>query len=444
MVESNTATERMTNMRTSRASLCALGAICQERQVLAPLAKMIHIDQKAVRYKPTDKLMDALLAMLCGARTLVATNTTLRPDRAVSRAFGRDGCAEQSTIWETIQACNEANLAELRLALRDIFQTQSQTARHVREHFAAGRLELELDLSGLRASKRAEASTKGYFAGERHAYGRQLVRVVAGQYREIVWQEAVAGNTASCTTLQAAVELTEQLLGLAPADRPQVRWRLDAGFGTFENICWLLARGYQVLVKLYSPAVAAKLARSVRQWCRAQGHPDRQCGLVTEAVDYGVPTTQIAVRYPLKKGGYGYAVLVSTDPMSDPCALADQYDGRTIMESSLSGDKGGLALEKRRCRSLAAQQVLVMLAELAHNLLTWAGQWLGALVKQVAALGVRRLVSEVIPIAGVIRWRGPKLIQIQLNGRHPFAPLLRGALARLLGPPGIAVSLGKS
>jgi hypothetical protein len=296
----------------------------------------------------------------------------------------------------------------------------------------------------LRASKRAQASTKGYFAGERHAYGRQLVRVIAGQYREIVWQEVVAGSTASCTTLQAAVALTEQLLGLAPADRARVRWRLDAGFGTFENICWLLARGNQVLVKLYSPAVAAKVARSVREWCRAPGHPGRQCGLVTEPLDYGVPTTQVAVCYPLKKGGSSYAVLVSTDPITDPCALADEYDGRTIMESSLSGDKGGLALEKRRCHSLRAQQVLVMLAELAHNLLTWAGQWLGALVKQVATLGIRRLVSEVIPIAGVVRWRGARLIQIQLNGRHPLAPLLRDALARLLGPPGIVVSLGKS
>lgn len=444
MAEFNTTTERMTSLRTSRASLCALGAICQQRQVLTPLAKMVHINQKVVRYKPTDKLMDAFLAMLCGARTLVATNTTLRPDQAVSRAFGRDGCAEQSTIWETIQACSEANLAELRLALHDIFLTHSQTARHVGEHFVAGRLELELDLSGLRASKRAESSTKGYFPGELQAHGRQLVRVFAAQYREIVWQEVVAGNTASCATLQAAVELTEQLLGLTPADRQWVRWRIDAGFGTFENICWLLHRGYQVLVKLYSPSTAAKLSRSVRQWHSVPEHPGRECGLVTEPLNYGVATTQVAVRYPRKKGGYSYAVLVTTDAVSDPCALANEYDGRTIMESSLSGDKSGLGLEKRRCRSLAAQQVLVMLAELAHNLLTWAGQWLGSLVKQVASLGIRRLLSEILPITGVIRWRGQRLIQIQMNGCHPFAPLLRPALAKLLGPPGIGVSLGKS
>ena len=444
MEEFSIRAERMTNLRTSRAILCALGAICQERQVLAPLAKMVHINQKVVQYTPVDKLMDAFLAMLCGARTLFATNTTLRPDRAVSLAFGRDGCAEQSTIWETIQACSETNLAELRLALHDIFQAHSQTARHVGEHFVAGRLGLELDLSGLRAGKRAEASTKGYFSKELQAHGRQLVRVFAAQYREIVWQEVVAGNTASCTTLQASVELTEQLLGLTVADRQLVRWRLDAGFGTFENISWLLNRGYQVLGKLYSPATAAKLASSVRQWHRVSGHPGRECGLVTEPLDYGVATTQVAVRYPLKKGGYSYAVLVTTDTVSDPCALADEYDGRTIMESGLSADKGGLGLEKRRCRSLAAQQVLVMLAELAHNLLTWARQWLGILVQQIGNLGIRRLVTEVIPIAGVVRWHGQRLVRIRLNGCHPWAPLLRRALARLLAPPGIGVSLGKS
>ncbi len=434
----------MTNLRTNRASLCALGAICQQRQVLAPLAKMVHINQKVVRHEPTDKLMDAFLGMLCGARTLVATNTTVRPDRAVSRAFGRDGCAEQSTIWETIQACSEANVAQLRLALHHIFQTHSKTAHQIGGHFAAGRLELELDLSGLRASKRAECSTKGYFPGELQAHGRQLVRVFAAQHREIVWQEVVSGNTASCATLQAAVELTEQLLGLTPDERQRVRWRIDAGFGTFENICWLLGRGYQVLAKLYSPSTAAKLSRNVQGWHRVPGHPGRECGLVTKPLDYGVATTQVAVRYPAKKRGYAYAVLVTTDAVGDPCDLADEYDGRTIMESSLSGDKGGLGLEKRRSRSLVAQQVLVMLAELAHNLLTWAGQWLGALVKQVATLGIRRLVSEILPISGVARWRDQRLIQIQMNGCHPFAPLLRPALAQLLGPPGIGVSLGKS
>jgi hypothetical protein len=238
--------------------------------------------------------------------------------------------------------------------------------------------------------------------------------------------------------------LTEQLLGLTPDERQRVRWRIDAGFGTFENICWLLGRGYQVLAKLYSPSTAAKLSRSVQGWHRVPGHPGRECGLVTKPLDYGVTTTQVGVRYRAKKRGYAYAVLVTTDAVGDPCDLADEYDGRTIMESSLSGDKGGLGLEKRRSRSLVAQQVLVMLAELAHNLLTWAGQWLGALVKQVASLGIRRLVREILPISGVARRRSQTLIQIQMNGCHPFAPLIRPALAQLLGPPGIGVSLGKS
>jgi hypothetical protein len=44
---------------------------------------------------------------------------------------------------------------------------------------------LEVDLTGLRALKKAERSTKGYFSGERNATGRQLVEASAPQYGEV-------------------------------------------------------------------------------------------------------------------------------------------------------------------------------------------------------------------------------------------------------------------
>ena len=41
----------------------------------------------------------------------------------------------------------------------------------------------------LRASKRAEGSTKGYFSGERNATGRLLLRVIAPQYKEVLFEK---------------------------------------------------------------------------------------------------------------------------------------------------------------------------------------------------------------------------------------------------------------
>ncbi len=65
--------------------------------VFAPLRESVQIRQKTVRYRPIDTLLDALSGILCGAQTMTQNTVTIRTDRAVQRACGRSGCAEQST-----------------------------------------------------------------------------------------------------------------------------------------------------------------------------------------------------------------------------------------------------------------------------------------------------------------------------------------------------------
>ena len=43
--------------------------------------------------------------ILCDVKTVAHHNVTSRTDRAVQRAFGRTGCAEQSTIARTLRTC---------------------------------------------------------------------------------------------------------------------------------------------------------------------------------------------------------------------------------------------------------------------------------------------------------------------------------------------------
>ena len=91
-------------MTTGRASLCAFGEYLRRHCFFAPVREQVQIPQKTVRYRPTDKLLDGLLGMLCGAKTIFQSNSTIRLDPAVQRAFGRTGCAEQSAIARTLQA----------------------------------------------------------------------------------------------------------------------------------------------------------------------------------------------------------------------------------------------------------------------------------------------------------------------------------------------------
>ena len=104
---------KSSKFHSGRASLCALGKYLRRLQFFAPLREQLKIPQKTVKYRPVDKLLDALMGMLCGAKTIAQSNVTVRVDAALQRAFGRQGCAEQSTIARTLHACTAETVSQL-------------------------------------------------------------------------------------------------------------------------------------------------------------------------------------------------------------------------------------------------------------------------------------------------------------------------------------------
>jgi hypothetical protein len=103
---------KFTTMTSARASLWALDEYLQRRCFFAPLQEQVKIAQKVVKYRPIEKLLDGLLGMLCGAKTIAHSNVTIKVDPAVQRAFGRKGCTDQSTIAHTLHACTAENIAQ--------------------------------------------------------------------------------------------------------------------------------------------------------------------------------------------------------------------------------------------------------------------------------------------------------------------------------------------
>src|SRR5438093_12169084 len=104
---------KQTTMTTGRASLCAFGEYVRRHCFFAPLREYVQIQQKPVRYRPIDTLLDALGGILCGAKTIAQHNVTIRTDHAVQRACGRTGCAEPSTIARTLRAGTAEDVAQL-------------------------------------------------------------------------------------------------------------------------------------------------------------------------------------------------------------------------------------------------------------------------------------------------------------------------------------------
>ena len=170
-------------MTTSRASLCALGEYLRRQCVFAPLRAQVQIPQKTVRYRPSDKVLDGLLGILCGAKTLAQSNGTMRVDPAVQRACGRTGCAEQSTIARTLQACTAETVHQLDRVSWYYLKRSGQTPHH---RFAERLLWVDVDVTPLPIGAQAEGSERTWMGRNRSTTGRKVLRWTASDDREIL------------------------------------------------------------------------------------------------------------------------------------------------------------------------------------------------------------------------------------------------------------------
>jgi hypothetical protein len=218
--------------QTNYGPLCVLGYYLTQKKVLQPL-EQIHIPQKTIKHSPTQKLLDALVGIWAGCSALYQLNVKVGPDRPLQLAFGRERCADQSTISDTLNAFTEGTVAQLRQAVESIHRQQGRVFIHGYEQEF---LILEVDLTGLVASKNAEGSTKGYFPRKRNRRGRQLMRVTAPQYGEVLFEKLYPGNTKSLEVLKETLSEVERILGLDEAKRKRTLIRLDGGLGTDENL----------------------------------------------------------------------------------------------------------------------------------------------------------------------------------------------------------------
>jgi hypothetical protein len=468
MVESTT-TDRPIGVQhsTAHASLAALGVHLQRLDLFGPIREQVHIAQKTVRYTPTDKLYDAFIALLAGAQGLVEINGRLRPDAGLQAAFGRTGCAEQSVVQDTLDACSDETVAQLEAAWTTIYRRHGQGSRH---DYADDWQILDADMSGLPCGKKAAMATAGYFAKQRNRRGRQLGRVMATRSREIVVDRLFDGKTQLNVALLPLVAAAEATLELDEAKRQRTLIRIDAGAGSISDINWLLMRGYFVVTKDYSTTRARLLAAQVQDWVVDPRDTERQVGLIPgpasdyHAGQYRRSITRIAVRCRLANAQWGVGVVVSSLPVADACALAgldttaatdpalallayvylyDQRGGG--VETSFKEDKQGLGIANRSKKRFAAQQVVMLLGALAHNVLTWAKRWMLPLTPAIQRLGIKRLVRDVFGVTGRVAVdREGHVRQIVLTQANRLARHLLVALQVLASSADVAVTLGET
>src|SRR5262249_3100204 len=159
---------------------------------------------------------------------------------------------------------------------------------------------------------------------------------------------------------------------------------------------------------------------------------------------------------------WGVGVIISTLSPADVLALTGQspsketddaavlvayvsfYDARGGgVETAFKDDKQGLGITKRNKKRFEAQQMVMLLNVLAHNVLIWARNWLAPCLPQLERYGLLRLVRDVWHISGFVERDGQgQLTRIVLNQLAPLARGLGRALGQLLAPTQVVINLG--
>ena len=250
--------------------------------------------------------------------------------------------------------------------------------------------------------------------------GRQLARVSSVKYHETVWSNLYAGNQHTVRCLKPAVLATESSLELAPQQRKRVVWRMDGGGGSDENLRWLLARDYQIMAKGLSNRRAEAWAKQVTRW---DAYQDVFLAEIPSLIDLGRPVRVFIKKRP-KADQFCYSYYVSTLQLPAKGCFMSLYDNRGGAEvEQFRNDKMGLHLASRRKNRFLAQKALILLTDLAHNLI--ADFHHKALIgTKFEPFAQKRIVRDLLQIPGYLIFENGQLKRIELLKSHPNSKAL--------------------
>jgi hypothetical protein len=236
--------------------------------------------------------------------------------------------------------------------------------------------------------------------------------------------EGLAVETAFDLAPEATTAKT--VFDLAASRRRRTHWRLDGGFGTDAKLCWLIGREYQVTAKGFAGRRAENLAKQVTRW---NPFGDAWLGEVTAPLDFGREVL-VWVKRRVEKGEFKHSYYLTTLELHSLSAAMTLYDQRGGTEiEQFRNDKQGLGLAARRKQGFLAQKALILLTDIAHNLLAdfHHSALMGTRFEGFAA---KRIVRDLLTMEGNLVWDGDQLVRVELCQTNPYAEALLDCLVK--------------
>ena len=161
----------------------------------------------------------------------------------------------------------------------------------------------------------------------------------------------------------------------------QADFRLDAGFGTRENVALTIEMGYEVYTKPYSDWLTPRLKRRVNestQWIWIGGNAEMVAWKFERFPDFPYPIDVALERFQTgQTQRHSTLIHFGSDPVtSDLSGWFHRYNARQSIEAGIKEGKNVFAMHHLKVRSAPAIFLQEQFAVFAANFVRWAARWL--------------------------------------------------------------------
>jgi hypothetical protein len=157
-------------------------------------------------------------------------------------------------------------------------------------------------------------------------------------------------------------------------------FRLDAGFGSRENLIWLIEMGYEVYTRPHGRWLTARLKRKAAgaTWTRVGDNAEMVAWKALLLKDFPYPLDVGLERFHTGSTlRHTTMIHFGSDPVTED--LEDwfgTYNARQTIEAGIKEGKSTFAMHHLKVRSIPALFLQEQFARFAANFVRWAAQWL--------------------------------------------------------------------
>ena len=307
-------------------------------------------------------------------------------------------------LQKRIQAC-EQQMAETKKRL----ETQERALQQAKERLCAAQ-ELE-------QQRKAKLADQEKMYQEKQRLERPTSRLAQTRKRSQAASKRVGSRQTTCQAAQKRLKKTtarwkQQMDELAVLDQRLQRFeqenaantqpveadfRLDAGFGIYENIALLIEMGYEVYTKPHGNQALAYLKKQVNDqtvWTRVGANAELIAWPALQLKKSPYPLDVALERFYTGKTLKHSALFhFGADPVTqDLPSWFRKYNGRQTIEAGIKESKQVFCLHHLKVRSEPAIYLQECFVLFAANFIRWASQWLTEQSQSVGnALDIRKL-----------------------------------------------------